>query len=337
MRLNILHKIFKDMIQSFYTKFFESINKMELVNTDGLSYKDFKKTLEPDYVEVWRDILMGIIALVITVVGIFVLSNTLPIYLSIPLSLICAPLIGYWVAYIQLFFHEAAHYNIAKDKKLNDKLANMFIGIWVGMDIESYRVTHWDHHRYLGTTQDTEHSYFDPLNIQFVVESLIGIRVAKVLLSRQKHISKKPDKKHSIIGPMLVAGVIFHGLIVTVPLFWGFWIFSFCWILGMLVFFPFFASVRQVLEHRDSESTGAIDYYTIDHGAYNRIFGDGLLASTLGGAGFNRHLLHHWDPQLSYTCLKKLEKYLLMTHLRESLLDSRTTYIKTFLKLLKQK
>jgi len=36
--------------------------------------------------------------------------------------------------------------------------------------------------------------------------------------------------------------------------------------------------------------------------APDRLFGDDFFSCTFGGAGFNRHLLHHWEPQISYTC-----------------------------------
>lgn len=73
-----------------------------------------------------------------------------------------------------------------------------------------------------------------------------------------------------------------------------------------------------------------IDYSTQPHGAVNRLFGDGPLASTLGGAGFNRHLLHHWEPQISYTRLRELEVYLLRTDAAEGVRMRQSTYLETF-------
>jgi fatty acid desaturase len=62
-----------------------------------------------------------------------------------------------------------------------------------------------------------------------------------------------------------------------------------------------------------------------------------LVASTFGAAGFNRHLIHHWDPQLSYTVLPEVEKYLMNTIVRDKLIERKTSYIKTFVELWKQK
>ena len=46
------------------------------------------------------------------------------------------------------------------------------------------------------------------------------------------------------------------------------------WLGGLLLFFPFFVSLRQVLEHRSEEADSDVDYRDVDHGAVNRLFGD---------------------------------------------------------------
>ena len=77
--------------------------------------------------------------------------------------------------------------------------------------------------------------------------------------------------------------------------------------------FPFLASLRTLLEHRAEDADPRANYAEVDQGPVNRLFGSGPLASTLGSAGFNRHALHHWEPQISYTRLKDIEAYLLRT------------------------
>jgi fatty acid desaturase len=125
-----------------------------------------------------------------------------------------------------------------------------------------------------------------------------------------------------------------HGTILAGALGLDWWPLSAAWAIGFLVFLPFFFSVRQVLEHRGDMADRRVNYHRVPHGAENRLFGDGLVASTFGGAGFNRHLLHHWEPQVSYTRLKDLERYLMDTELAEALAARRTTYLRTFCRLL---
>jgi fatty acid desaturase len=320
------------MKETPYTREFESAQRASVVDDNGRALTEFKKTLTPRYAVVWSHILIGYVA-VLAAAGFFAMSRFEGSLISQLIFVAAGGLwIGYWLAYLLLFFHEAAHFLIAPSKWWNDLLANTFIGSLVGLNIKSYRVTHFDHHRHHGTTMDTENTYFDPLNIQFLVESLFGIKAARVLLSRQKHTAQK---KASTLGIMTLIGAALNGAIVLGSLATGHWHLAATWTIGVLVFVPFFGAVRQVLEHRDTEALSTTDYHTVDHGAYNRMFGDGPIASTLGGAGFNRHLLHHGEPQISYTRLKELETFILHTPLKEPLAQSNTTYLETFIALLR--
>lgn len=322
------------MKETPYTREFESVQRASVVDDGGCALSDFKRSLTPRYGVVWFHITCGYLAVILAVAGLLTLVGTQSLITQVALTALGGVWIGYWLAYLLLFFHEAAHFLIAPGKKWNDLLANTFIGSFVGLNIKSYRVTHFDHHRHHGTPMDTENTYFDPLNIQFLVESLFGIKAARVLLSRQKHTA---EKKASAIGVMTLIGAAINGAIVLSSLVSGHWQLAFAWCVGVLVFVPFFGAVRQVLEHRDSEALSTIDYHMVDHGAYNRMFGDGPIASTLGGAGFNRHLLHHWEPQISYTRLKELEDFVLRTSLQKPLQRSKTTYLKTFIALMSAK
>ena len=95
------------------------------------------------------------------------------------------------------------------------------------------------------------------------------------------------------------------------------------------------ATVRTILEHRDDLVEATRDCTKVPHGAFTRTFGDGPLASTLGAAGFNRHLLHHWEPQVSYTRLRELEAFLMRTDVAPILERRRSTYVGTFVLLLR--
>ena len=113
----------------------------------------------------------------------------------------------------------------------------------------------------------------------------------------------------------------------------GYWQVALSWLGGIFIIFPFMASLRQLLEHRSELADSFTDYNSTDPPKISRMFGIGIIASTMGGAGFNRHLLHHWDPQVSYTRLKEVEYFLRDTPINEIMTLSKSTYIKTFFKL----
>ncbi len=313
----------------------EDIQRSAIVNSAGVTFSEFRKQLKPKYFTVWRDIPLGYVVLLFTGF-VAVAAQEQTIALQIAAGAVCAGLFGYFLAYLQLFFHEAAHYNIAKDRKRNDTLANIFIGALVGQEISVYRPIHLMHHRYLGTVEDTEHSYFDGLTFKYILESMTGIRVLKVLSSREKVMKSKEQtqqRKLSNVNSQLLIGAALNGAIVIVAIMMSWYILAASWTIGILVVFPFFGAVRQLLEHRGEYAHKSQDYTLIPHGEVNRMFGDGPLASTLGAAGFNRHLLHHWEPAISYTCFRELEMYLMDTQVADFVQSRQTSYMSTFLSL----
>lgn len=312
------------------------LRKSTLVNSKGQTYTAFRKTMTPKYRVVWSHIGLGWLTLFLLSTGIIAFAG-LHIVLDLLLISLGAMSLGFVIAYLQLFFHEAAHYNLHADRQVNDVLCNLFVSGIVGQDIKKYRPIHWDHHRHIGSPEDTEISYFDPLNIKLLVTSLLGIRAIKVVAHRKKIAHENPKAK-STTSPnavpfTLLGGLLFNGLLLAMSLYFEQWVMIIAWIVGVMAWFPFFGVLRQIIEHRDEYADPASDYTQVAHGAIHRLFGDSLLAATLGGAGFNRHLLHHWDPQISYTRLREIEHFLMDTAGAAYLQDQTTTYTKTFRRL----
>ncbi len=310
----------------------EQIKRNGISDSNGLSFSAYKKTLKPKFSLVWRDIFLGYLALIGISAALIIFQDRYA-ELAIVYVIVGALLIGYFQAYLNLFMHEAAHFNIHKDRELNDHLANWLICILTGQYIKNYRIVHWNHHKFLGTPKDSEHSYFEHLNWRFVLESLFGIKALKTIFGREKdeeNQNQQFDKAKFL--QFLFLGALLNGIIVLVPFFFGFWHFSLAWVLGMVVFFPFFGALRQLLEHRDELAGPETDYSKTDHGKLSRMF-RGPLNRTLGAAGFNRHLLHHWEPNISYTRLKELEGYLKDTQIGWVIEKNYSTYFRTFTRL----
>jgi len=314
---------------------FDTARKDELIDSGGIRYRDFRRALTPRYLVVWLDLLSGHAALVLIAYAVVLVGLHQPAF-RLPLVALGAIAFGYAIAYILLFFHEAAHYNLTGSRRANDALANLMIGWLVGQDIAAYRQIHFDHHRHLGTPLDTEPTYFDALDTRFVVESLLGIKALRVLARRETTLrGASPDQDNTRMArrAQLALGLVLHAAVAVEAWWLGWWYLAAAWVLGVALVGPFFFALRQVLEHRDEAADRRVDYRRQSHGPVNRVFGDGPIASTLGGAGFNRHLLHHWEPQVSYTRLPEIERFLLDTELADALRDRTTTYLRTFRRL----
>ena len=123
-------------------------------------------------------------------------------------------------------------------------------------------------------------------------------------------------------------GFVGHSFIVLSSLAIGLWWVALAWVFGVGLVFPFVGATRQLLEHRKPDADDTANYFQVDHGSYTRLFDAGFFASIFGGAGFNRHLLHHWEPQISYTNLAELECFLAKTPMRNVMDQYRTTYVR---------
>lgn len=312
-------------------------NRDFLIGPDGQSYKKFRSSLTPHWRQIWLEIGLswGTIIGIFCAVGL-ISGVDLPMIWRLCVSFGGAALIGFFIAFLSLWFHEASHFNILPVRRMNDLTANVIMGWLLLQDIKGYRKVHLQHHKHLGTTEDPEHSYFSHLDLGFIFRSLTGISVLRVLAIRMnviKELSTERANGNRYASFVMLAGCILHAAIVGGAYWvWG-WMPALTWLLGALSIYPLFSAVRQLLEHRRYEAKKHADYTVVDHGAYSRVFTPGPFASVFGGAGFNRHLLHHWDMGVSCTRLAEMEKFIETGQLGNYYRSRRTSYVGTFLNL----
>jgi fatty acid desaturase len=313
--------------------------KSTLVDSDGVPYREFRRGLTPRWWRVALDLTLAYAVLIATVAVLVVWDPGMPIAIAATIG--GALVIGYTVHFINCFFHEASHYNVIPGRRRNDLVVNALMGWLFASSVALYRPIHFQHHRALGSTMDPENTYFDPLRVRFLAEALLGVKLLRSMReNREAEAALEDSGRRSgaaaegsrllwtgIAGAVnlaIVAGLIALGSLPA----------AIAWVGGMLMVFPFMASLRTVLEHRAEDADPRVDYSKVDQGPVNRLFGSGPLASTMGSAGFNRHAIHHWEPQVSYTRLKDIEAYLLRTDVAPLIRERQTTYTGTFLRLL---
>lgn len=327
-----------DIVDDYSNSFHRT--RAHLKDRDGRSYTDFVRALRPDYGKVRRDIALGYAALVLGIAAMSAALNAgVTPFLVVPVAAIW---IGYWIAYVQLFIHEGAHFNLAADRHSSDRICDLLVSWMVGTSVKKYRFVHFQHHRALGTVDDTEITYFLPLNLLFLLKSLFGLRALEVALQRRRYLENVERTKRQKAGvssngsdwvPILAGAAMHLGVMALCWWFAGLGAAA-SWFFGLVIVFPFFGALRQLLEHRSPNAEPSVDYTQQPHGAYTRMFGTDVFSSTFGGAGFNRHLLHHWEPQVSYTNLAALEGFLQQTELGAVLHRRRAGYLSTFMQLL---
>lgn len=305
-----------------------------VVRPDGTRYTDFRRSLHPRYGKAWKDIGLGFFLLALLVVSAGLLAGA-SLTVQLMASLLLAPLVGFVLAYLALFLHEGGHFNLHSNKRTNDRLTDATLGVLFGISIKAYRKIHWQHHLHLGTVNDTETSYFHALTSGFLLETFTGIHLLRTLGKKNNSISLTPEMRRKS-RRMLLLGGAFHCILLVLFFVLGATAALVSWTLGMLLLFPFFATIRQLLEHRDETAAASIDYTLHPDGKLTRLFDSGWFSRAFGGAGFNKHMIHHWDPQLSYTRMEEVESFLLQCEATRQLLREKTTsYTAAFKKLMR--
>jgi fatty acid desaturase len=295
---------------------------------DGLEWREFRRGLEPRFGLVWGDIAarFGMMALgYAAACAIAAFAGNAVGFALVP---VLSVWVGFWFGSVVLFMHEAAHYNLHPDKAANDRLANVFVCILTGDEVKHYRALHWKHHLHLGDVDDTEVSYHWAPTFRFMLETFSGIHAWRVFKahrhSRALDTKEGGSRQRDFLA--LARGIALHATIAGTPLLFGWYSASLTWVVAVGVVFPFFSALRQQLEHRSEAASSALDYSVVPHGAVNRMFRGSLFARSFGSAGFWRHLLHHWDPSVSYTRFSDFETFLLKTELGPLVDDARTSY-----------
>jgi fatty acid desaturase len=308
----------------------------DLANPEIGSWRIFRATLKPKYWRAWIEIFFCLAMLLGGYGAHFGLARNFGNLVGLIAAPLFAAWLGFWLNAILTFGHEAAHYNLSANKSRNDFLADWSIWLFFPQSSKSYRKSHWQHHLHLGDPEDTEISYHNCMSPWFLARAITGVYLlelmARYALGRgvKTEIQQAPRKpnKAAQIGQFLTlarAGTI-HGVLIGVPLYFHCYSTSLTWLVGAALAFPFFATVRQLLEHRAEDAHCAINYREVPHGPVNRLFGKNLFSRFYGAAGFNRHLLHHWDPTVSYTCFDEMEDFFKGTRLQPKIEKSQTTY-----------
>jgi fatty acid desaturase len=306
----------------------------------------FRSTLSPRYGVAWREIGLSLLMIVggyAAHVAITVhFGNRTGFIAAIP----AAVWIGFWLHSLLNFGHEAAHYNLSRDRRRNDLLSDWTIWLFFPQSTKTYRRSHWQHHLHLGDLEDTEVSYHNCLSPWFFTRLVTGLYLAELagryLLGRSgtrrtARPATAPSSRvdESLAVPILRALTV-HSIFIGIALSLACYATAAAWAVAVMLVFPAFASLRQILEHRAATASCSTDFRTVQHGAVNRNFDAGLFSHFFGAAGFNRHLLHHWDPTVSYTRFDEMAAFFDSTALADELRTAQSTYLGTFLALLRQ-
>jgi len=302
----------------------------------------FRPTLRPRYWQVWCEIFLCILMMVSGYIAHLLVTARSGNAIGLEIGAVFAAWIGFWLNALLTFGHEAAHYNLSSSHARNDLLSDWTIWLFFPQTTKTYRKSHWQHHLHLGDPEDTEISYHNCLSPWFLTKALTGIYliilVIRYVFSQKGKTALSPLAQPNLHTTLVVAALVAplralttHAIFVGSALYFRCYATAVTWVVAAALIFPFLATVRQVLEHRSADAACATDFRDVAHGPINRMFGNNVFSRFYGAAGFNRHLLHHWDPTVSYTRFDEMETFFSGTPLCARLANARSTYISSLI------
>ena len=264
------------------------------------------------------------------------LTTALLIFVSIKLThynfLFYVPCIfliaGRQGAFVQLV-HEASHFLVSKNNKLNDFFGNYLCAFPIGVNFAGFRSGHNNHHVNTATPNDSptdldkyrvvDTKKFDLYKL--FIKDLVGISALEVFISYGKNktetvnIEKKSKKKFFLFLTklsltQLLILALFGFNIINYILFW---------IIPLISPHMFLMRIRGLAEHGQSnqlgctaETNSAGTFYTrsflTEVNSYKSAIVVFLEKILIGSFNVNFHHEHHIFPNIPWYNLKKLSK-----------------------------
>jgi fatty acid desaturase len=196
--------------------------------------------------------------------------------------------------------HEAAHYNLAKNKRLNDWLAHLF-SVWLllgSVSLKAYRTSHLTHHKYANTRRDPDPPLLGMKNIEGVGDVLRffgGGLVFPVVYFVKFFWARPLLQKVIAIAALSLFAYALPALALKLLLYW---------IIPLLTVYSLFVFIRLNAEHNAVES---------DHELYRSRTVHATLFDRLTVAPqyVGYHLAHHVYPSVPFFRRKELDEALM--------------------------
>lgn len=214
---------------------------------------------------------------------------------------------------LECLVHEASHYNVTKNKAINDIIGNVFAAFPVFSNVNNYRISHTRHHSQLGRNGDPDLPRHIDLNLTEIDRARPIQFTIRILACLPSYV---PGwwKAIGTTWKIFLVGVLWHTTFVILPatVFGGLEVALYFWTLTYFVPFFFFLPILRLIgeaaEHDYTEEQCIALTTFSNTGIIHRLVfhphGDGY------------HTLHHLFPFIPHYRLHKLDA-LLASHDRE--------------------
>lgn len=228
--------------------------------------------------------------------------------------------------------HEAVHYLINQDKKINDFIARVFITLPLFFSLELYRKSHMAHHSFLNSEKDPDavrqkkyKEFQFPLRIPSLIfillKDVLGINFLRYRL--QSIFSKQ--YWHTQFKIFDVSALVYYIIGITLIYLLNLeFIFLKYWILPYITWLQVIVRIRAIAEHHAISDKANKETRTTLTNILDKLL--------FGPKNSNFHAEHHVFPTVPFYNLPKLHKILL----KNDTFKSSTHYSNGYISVLKE-
>ena len=225
---------------------------------------------------------------------------------------------------LQLIMHEASHNSLLTSRRWNDIVGDAFAALPAGHTVESYRASHFLHHKFVNLDQDPTGFISRPsLSRRQVWLRLLALLLGRPIIDlllrtlrgrRADHgvgISGREARIAQIERRRLLKVVAFHLPLLAVASWFGQAELWFAWFVALVSVSTFIDGLRVVVEHR----AGPAD----PPGFHTRSHHVSTVLSWIVAPVFQYHWEHHVLPSVPHCQLRRLHELLVKNGVPQAL------------------
>src|SRR5258708_38252253 len=161
-------------------------------------------------------------------------------------------LIGIEQNALSVLLHEAAHGFIHPNRLVNDGIAASLYGAPILLQLGVYRDRHWQHHRALGTVDDTKRYPRSSIRgyrfLRHVFLSLTGVLAVRMAWTYARRL-RTDREAHRVVNLVLVVFVQ-AGVLAVCWAMGNLWMYPILWILPIFTVMTLLVSIRSMAENQ---------------------------------------------------------------------------------------
>ena len=248
--------------------------------------------------------------------------------------LIFLPIVVMWIGARQhalaILMHEATHFVLFKNRRLNAVVSELFLAWPVFITTRTYRPSHFAHHRHVNTEKDPDlmrkqssaSEWEFPKSwgalVALLAKDVLGLRTRQ-LFSDFGDMWDQKDTKDAGIDAYLVARTLYYVIVLSVVTYFRAWpMFLLLWVLPILTWVKMIMRIRSIAEH-----------FAVDHDTYAQTrttIPSFLERVFLAPRNINFHIEHHLYPSVPFFRLPQLHTVLMRDPVFRSRAHVTSTY-----------